>query len=86
MAKPAAKEAEIFGEALKRWRKKRGLSQDRLSKSAGIGSSYLSHVERGEQVPSLTIVLKLAYALEVLPADLLSDFTPSTMKRLGFNK
>jgi transcriptional regulator with XRE-family HTH domain len=79
-------EAKIFGAALKRWREKRGLTQDGLARLAGIASSYASHVERGENVPSLTIVLKLALALEVTPSELLTDFTMATMKRLHLDK
>jgi transcriptional regulator with XRE-family HTH domain len=80
--KKAAREAEMFGAALKRWRDKRGLTQNELAHRAGIGGSYASHLERGEKVPSLTIILKLARALEVTLGDFLSDFTPSVMKRL----
>jgi transcriptional regulator with XRE-family HTH domain len=84
--KPVQREAKIFGAALKRWREKRGLSQDGLARLAGIASSYASHVERGENVPSLTVILKLALALEIPPADLLSDFTRAEMKRLNFDE
>jgi transcriptional regulator with XRE-family HTH domain len=80
--KKAAREAEIFGAALKRRREKRGLTQDGLAHLAGIASSYASQVERGEKVPSLTIILKLSMALGIVPGDLLSDFTMSSMKKL----
>jgi len=83
--KQVCREAEIFGAALKRWREKRGLSQDGLAKLAGIASSYASHVERGEQVPSLTIILKLALALNLTPGELLSDFTSAAMKKIRFD-
>ena len=83
--KSAPAEAKIFGAAMKRWREKRGLTQDALAGLAGIASSYLSHIERGEHVPSLTIILKLSFALDILPGDLLSDFTMSAMKRLRLN-
>ncbi|HEX7679941.1 MAG TPA: helix-turn-helix transcriptional regulator [Thermoanaerobaculia bacterium] len=70
---------------MKRWREKRGLTQDALAGVAGIASSYLSHIERGEHVPSLTVILKLSMALQILPGDLLSDFTFPTMKKLRLN-
>ena len=75
----------IFGAAMKRWREKRGLTQDGLAGLAGIASSYVSHVERGEHVPSLTVILKLSLALQILPGDLLSDFTLPAMKKLKLN-
>jgi transcriptional regulator with XRE-family HTH domain len=83
--KVAAREAEIFGAALKRWREKRGLTQEGLARLAGIASSYASHVERGEKVPSLTIILKLSLALNLTPGELLSDFTAASMKKLRFD-
>jgi transcriptional regulator with XRE-family HTH domain len=84
--KPSSGEAKIFGAAMKRWREKRGLTQDGLARLAGIASSYASHIERGENVPSLTIILKLSLALDILPGDLLSDFTKSTMKKLRMDE
>jgi transcriptional regulator with XRE-family HTH domain len=79
-------EAEIFGAALKRWREKRGLTQEGLAHAAGIASSYVSQLERAGKVPSLTIILKLCLALNILPADLLTDFTMAAMKRLRFDE
>ena len=72
----------MFGDALKRWREKRGLTQEALAHEAGITTSYASQVERGKKVPSLTVVLKLCRALECTPGELLADFTTSAMKRL----
>jgi len=83
--KSSAAEAKIFGAAMKRWREKRGLTQDGLAGLAGIASSYVSHIERGEHVPSLTVILKLSLALQILPGDLLSDFTLPAMKKLKLN-
>jgi hypothetical protein len=37
-------------------------------------------VERGDKVPSLTVVLKLAMALEVLPSQMLESFGFSVMR------
>ncbi len=79
------REAEIFGEALKRWRLKRGLTQEGLAHEAGITTSYASQVENGKKVPSLTVVLKLCRALNLTPGELLSDFTAASIKRLRFD-
>lgn len=76
------REAEMFGAAVKRWRDKRGLTQEALAHEAGITSSYAGQVERGAKVPSLTVVLKLCRALDCSPGDLLSDFTPATLRKL----
>ena len=75
----------MFGEALKRWREKRGLTQESLAHEAGITASYAGQVERGQKVPSLTVVLKLCRALDCTPGELLSDFTTQALKRLRFD-
>jgi transcriptional regulator with XRE-family HTH domain len=79
-------EAEIFGRALKRLREKRGLTQEGLAHDAGITTSYANQVENGRKVPSLTVVLRLALALNILPGELLTDFTMAAMKRLRFDE
>lgn len=61
----------MFGEAMKRLREKRGITQEALAHEAGITSSYAGQVERGQRVPSLTIVLKIARALGVRPGELI---------------
>ena len=77
-----SREADIFGEALKRWREKRGLTQEALAHEAGITASYAGQVERGRKTPTLTVILKLCRALECTPGDLLADFTPAVLRKL----
>lgn len=79
-----AREAEMFGEAMKRWRERRGLTQEALAHAAGITASYAGQIERGRKVPSLTIVLKVCRALDCSPGELLADFTTATLKRMRF--
>jgi transcriptional regulator with XRE-family HTH domain len=79
-------EGEIFGRALKRWRDKRGLTQEQLAHDAGITTGYANQVENGKKVPTLTVILKLARALEMTPSDLLADFTMAAVKRLRFDE
>lgn len=79
-----ARAAEMFGEALKRWRTKRDLTQEALAHEAGITASYFGQLERGMKSPTLTVILKLCRALECTPADLLADFTSGALKRMRF--
>jgi transcriptional regulator with XRE-family HTH domain len=79
-------EGEVFGRALKRWRDKRGLTQEQLAHDAGITTGYANQVENGKKVPTLTVILKLARALEMTPSDLLGDFTMAAVKRLRFDE
>ena len=76
------REAEMFGDALKRWREKRGFTQEALAHEAGITTSYAHQLERGRKVPSLTIVLKLCRALDCTPGELLADFTPAVLRKM----
>ncbi len=54
-----------ISENLKKVRNKKGISQDELSKMIDIHSVQLSRYERGQSVPSIDIVTKIADALEV---------------------
>lgn len=84
---PVTPEAQVFGKTLKRLREERNLSQERLANHPRLGNSpmttnYVSDLERGVKVPSLTTILKLAHALGCAPAELLSDFTPTALRRI----
>lgn len=83
----ATPEGKLFGETLKRLREERGLSQEKLANSPRLGAAamttnYISDLERGLKVPSLTTILKLAHALECAPAELIAGFTPATIRRM----
>jgi len=75
-------EGQRFGETLRRLRKERGLSQEALAERANMAADYLGFIERGENVPTLSVLLKLAKALEIDAADLFSDFTLAALKRM----
>jgi transcriptional regulator with XRE-family HTH domain len=52
-------------------REERGLSQENFAHVAGLDRTYVSGIERGRRNPTLDIIVQLAAALEVPPADLL---------------
>ena len=56
--------AEI-GRRVKRIRAERGLTQKELASKVGIDFTYIGKIERGEQLPSLKILLKIAEALSL---------------------
>jgi len=76
-------EAEIFGRRLRQLRTARGLTQEQLAEAAGITSTYTSDLERGEKVPSLSILLRLARAFDITVAELLEDFTREAVRRMS---
>ena len=60
-----------FGRNVRHIRRERGLSQEALAEEAGIHRTYVSDVERGARNPTITVVQKLAIALNVAAGELL---------------
>ena len=56
-------EGEVFGRRLRELRLKAGLTQDALAQAAGMTKPYISNMEHGINVPSLTTILRLAVSL-----------------------
>lgn len=56
---------------VKRWRLKRGLTQQALADKIGIHRVYLAQLEAGARTPSLRTLQRLAKALRVKVAALL---------------
>jgi XRE family transcriptional regulator, regulator of sulfur utilization len=65
--------AARFGAIIRRLREERGWTQDQMAERAGMNGSYLGFVERGDNVPTLTIILLLAETLEVDAGDLVRE-------------
>lgn len=66
-----APEAVAFGEAVRQRRKAKGWTQERLAEAAGVSALQIGFCERGDNVPKLTLILRLARALGVRPGELL---------------
>ena len=62
-----------FGTAVRAARASLGWSQERLAQEAGLDRTYISGVERGRRNPSLLTQQRIATALRVTLAQLLSD-------------
>ena len=67
-------EAELFGQRLRQLRNDRGVTQVELAEASGLIDTYISDMERGLKVPSLTTILRLAAALGCKVADLVTVF------------
>jgi XRE family transcriptional regulator, regulator of sulfur utilization len=70
--------ARAFGLALRAARVERAISQDTLNAICDVDRTYPSPVERGLRCPTLTMLLRLAHALRVEPALLVTE----TVRRL----
>jgi transcriptional regulator with XRE-family HTH domain len=55
----------LVGENLRRLRTRNGLSLERLARASGVSRAMLSQIELGRSVPSVTVLWKIARALEV---------------------
>jgi transcriptional regulator with XRE-family HTH domain len=66
-----APEAVAFGEAVRERRKARGWTQEKLAERAGVSALQVGFCERGDNVPKLTLVLRIARALGVRPGELI---------------
>jgi transcriptional regulator with XRE-family HTH domain len=54
-------------------RTKLGVAQEALALLAKVERSHLGKIERGEHMPTLVLVLKIARALQVSSADLMVE-------------
>ena len=70
-------ERAALGKRIRESRIKKGYTQKNLADRAKIGIVYLSEIERGIKMPSLTIFIKIINALEVSADYVLRDELPS---------
>ena len=69
---------QAFGEAVRKVRTERGVSQESLAFNSGLDRTFISAVERGARNPSLVSVYALADALDVEVAVLFGQPTQSS--------
>lgn len=60
--KPLAVE---IGKVLKEWRKSRGISQEEFAYRCGVSRTYMTHLEKGSNVPSIDVLARIARGFEV---------------------
>jgi transcriptional regulator with XRE-family HTH domain len=63
--------AERFGRNLRRVRRRADLSQEELSKRAGLHRTEIGKLENGERVPRIDTLVRLAHSAGVPAAELL---------------
>lgn len=71
-----------FVENLIFYRTQKGLSQLDLSGICECGKSTISGIESGKTFPSYDLIFRLAYALEIHPADLFLRNASKTRKEI----
>lgn len=65
------------GAAIRAIRERRQLSMREVATRAGISQPFLSQIERGQSMPSMITVYRLAETLDVTPGELLPTSTES---------
>jgi transcriptional regulator with XRE-family HTH domain len=67
-----------LGANVRRWRNRRGWTQDQLAEHANISAKFVGEVERGEDNPSLETLWALVCALKIEWQDLLAETDASS--------
>ncbi|HEV7242361.1 MAG TPA: helix-turn-helix transcriptional regulator [Thermoanaerobaculia bacterium] len=62
-----------FGTAVRRLRTRLGISQEEFADRVEIHRTYIGGIERGERNPTLTMITRIAVALNVSAAHLLRE-------------
>jgi transcriptional regulator with XRE-family HTH domain len=63
----------LFGKNVRRMRRQRGLTQEKLAFEAEIDLTYMGGIERGKRNPSLLVMARIAEALSMPLGKLLSE-------------
>jgi transcriptional regulator with XRE-family HTH domain len=64
--------AAAFGAAVRSARTTRGIGQEALAHLAKVERSHVGKIERGEHMPTIAVVLKIAKALGITGAELMA--------------
>lgn len=64
--------AQAFGAAVRAARTEQGIAQETLANLADVERSHMGKIERGEHMPTLAIIFKIAKALGCSSADLMA--------------
>jgi transcriptional regulator with XRE-family HTH domain len=67
-----------FGKIIADLRQTAGFSQEELAERAAIHRTYVSQIERGLKSPTITMLFKLAAALETTPSKILKQVETRT--------
>ena len=67
------RQRKIIGEAVRKYRKQSGLTQEKLAEKAELDSTYISDVERGEENISVDALMRIANALNVRLKDFIQN-------------
>ena len=55
----------MIGDAIRAYRKKAGLTQEKLAEAVNLNPKYLGEIERGEKIISIEALLRIAKAVNI---------------------
>jgi transcriptional regulator with XRE-family HTH domain len=61
----------LFAQRLRELRGQAGISQEKLAEKADLHRNTVGIIERGKQIPTLDVIVKLAHALNMRPYQLI---------------
>jgi transcriptional regulator with XRE-family HTH domain len=61
-----------FGETVRAERTRLGMSQEKLAFESGLSRTYAGEIERGEKMVSLETIVRIASALKMTSAELIT--------------
>ena len=64
---------KLVGNVIRRLRLNRGMSQEVLSGLAGLDRTHYSKIERGQRLPTLESLWKIAHALNIPPHQIIME-------------
>ena len=68
----------ILSDRIRVFRNSKGWTQERLAEAIDVHSTYVSRIESGKKLPTLTTVCKIAEVFQIRPYELLIDDTETS--------
>lgn len=67
---------KLVGQNVRRFRERRGLTQEQFAEVSGFSQQYISSLEHGRRNPTIITIYELAIALGVSHVDLIRTAKP----------
>lgn len=65
-----ARKIKSIGERIRKARKQRDITQERLAEMVGVSTTYVGFIEQGQRMPSIKTADKIARILKIKLSDL----------------
>jgi transcriptional regulator with XRE-family HTH domain len=63
--KPILRHRKLIGDAIRAYRKKAGLTQEKLAEAVDLNPKYIGEIERGEKIISIEALLRIAKTVKI---------------------